>query len=240
MLDLSPKELERYRKVATDRRTCPTARTSRPHWRCRARRPRAGSRLFPSDLDFFERIHITAPTREEACRILADVIRERRWPPCAARPTGCCEVKFGTWDGDGRPRRQGQSTRATRSSWTPAEVEGGRDDVIAADGSPRSVSWEDAAQNPGWCKLDWVVADPERGQLSNASNVLDPTWEAPDGKIVAARRLPGPVFPGGLPRHRCAAAVRQAGQGAVDGRRRHGIRRTLARAAERLDAVDAR
>jgi hypothetical protein len=32
-------------------------------------------------------------------------------------------------------------------------------------------------------KLDWVVADPERRQLSNASNVIDVTWEAPDGDI---------------------------------------------------------
>src|SRR5690606_36360843 len=36
-----------------------------------------------------------------------------------------------------------------------------------------------------WCKLDWVVADPNRRQLSNASNVIDVTWEAPDGAIVS-------------------------------------------------------
>jgi len=40
------------------------------------------------------------------------------------------------------------------------------------------------ALDPGWCKLDWVVADPVRKRLSNASNVIDVTWEAPDGNIV--------------------------------------------------------
>ena len=34
-------------------------------------------------------------------------------------------------------------------------------------------------------KLDWVVADPSRHQLSNASNMIDVTWEAPDGEIVS-------------------------------------------------------
>ena len=32
--------------------------------------------------------------------------------------------------------------------------------------------------------LDWVVGDSERKQLVNASNMLDVTWEAPDGSIT--------------------------------------------------------
>ena len=47
-----------------------------------------------------------------------------------------------------------------------------------------SYTWDEASNEPGWCKLDWVIADKTRGQLANASNVLDPTWEAPDGTIV--------------------------------------------------------
>jgi hypothetical protein len=46
------------------------------------------------------------------------------------------------------------------------------------------ITWDSVAQDPGWCKLDWVIADPARNQLSNASNMLDVTWEAPDGKIT--------------------------------------------------------
>ena len=80
--------------------------------------------------------------------------------------------------------------------------------VDAAMDGARTVRWDDAAQKPGWCKLDWVVADPSRGQLANASNVLDPTWEDADGHDRAARRLPRPVLPGGLSRQGFQAAVR--------------------------------
>ena len=44
--------------------------------------------------------------------------------------------------------------------------------------------WEDSAADPGWCKLDWIVADPKSRRLANASNMLDVTWEAPDGSIT--------------------------------------------------------
>jgi hypothetical protein len=66
--------------------------------------------------------------------------------------------------------------------------------VTTADGNARTVSWDEAAQNPGWCKLDWVVADPTRGQLANASNVLDATWEAPDGSITPLDGFLDPYF----------------------------------------------
>ena len=51
-------------------------------------------------------------------------------------------------------------------------------------GAGWELSWNEAAADPGWCKLDWVVADPNRGTLANASNMLDATWEAPDGTIT--------------------------------------------------------
>ena len=102
-------------------------------------------------------------------------------------------MKLGTWDADvtkdGSPIRKGSPI-----SWTPAEVEAREMNVVSADGSARTVKWEDAAQNPGWCKLDWVVADPSRGQLANASNVLDPTWESPDGTIVPLDGFLDPYF----------------------------------------------
>jgi len=48
--------------------------------------------------------------------------------------------------------------------------------------------------NPGWCKLDWVVADPVRKQLANASNMLDATWEAPNGEITPLDGFLDPYF----------------------------------------------
>ena len=62
------------------------------------------------------------------------------------------------------------------------------------DGKPFEILWDDAAQNPGWCKLDWVVADPIRGSLANASNMLDVTWEAPDGSITPLDGYLDPYF----------------------------------------------
>jgi Mg2+ and Co2+ transporter CorA len=49
-------------------------------------------------------------------------------------------------------------------------------------------------RDPGWCKLDWVISDKSRGKLANASNVLDPTWEAPDGTIVPLDGFLDPYF----------------------------------------------
>ena len=69
-------------------------------------------------------------------------------------------------------------------SWTAEEVTAGQMEVTLEDGSIKVYTWADASHEPGWCKIDWVIADKTRGQLANASNVLDPTWEAPDGTIV--------------------------------------------------------
>ncbi len=48
----------------------------------------------------------------------------------------------------------------------------------------RCLDWNQLATDPGWCKLDWVVADPDQKRLTNASNVIDVTWESPTGDIV--------------------------------------------------------
>jgi hypothetical protein len=70
----------------------------------------------------------------------------------------------------------------------------GRRSVFHPMGKPLEIKWEDAAQDPGWCKLDWVVADPILGTLANASNMLDVTWEAPDGSIEPLDGYLDPYF----------------------------------------------
>jgi hypothetical protein len=80
---------------------------------------------------------------------------------------------------DGEPVRAGSSI-----AWVPEEIEAGHIAGTTPEGEPVEISWEEAVQDPGWCKLDWVVADPVRKKLVNASNMLDVTWEAPDGSIV--------------------------------------------------------
>lgn len=148
---------------------------------------------FPADCDFFERIHIRAGTREEACAILAEVMVDKARSTMAGPGYRLHEVKFGTWPADvgigGRTVKAGSPV-----SWTAAELERGAIDYAATDGSAGILTWADASRDPGWCKLDWVVADPERGSLANASNSLDVTWEAPDGTVNPLDGFLDPYF----------------------------------------------
>ncbi len=138
---------------------------------------------YPADCDFFERVHITADTRAEACAILADLMRQKALDTAVGPTHRLWEVKFGSHQvaatKGGSPVGAGSPM-----SWTLEEIRAGQMEVTLPDGTLRVYTWQDASHEPGWCKLDWVIADKTRGQLANASNVLDPTWEAPDGTIV--------------------------------------------------------
>jgi hypothetical protein len=79
-------------------------------------------------------------------------------------------------------------------SWTPGEIRQGYIEAENPDGSPAPVSWEEVSGQPGWCKLDWVIVDPVRRQLANASNMLDVTWEGPDGTITPLDGYLDPYF----------------------------------------------
>ena len=79
---------------------------------------------FPADCDFFERVHIRAPTREEACAILARSSATRPWRPCSGPGTGCGRSKWGTTPRTGTVRGRAGRARAAGSRGTPAEVDG--------------------------------------------------------------------------------------------------------------------
>ncbi|MEO7117397.1 MAG: hypothetical protein ABIZ34_00335 [Candidatus Limnocylindrales bacterium] len=148
---------------------------------------------FPADCDFFERIHIKADTREAACQILADLIRDKALGTASGPSHRLWEVKFGSHPVEatkgGKP-----ITAGSAMSWTVDEVKAGQMEVTLADGTTRVYTWQDAQAEPGWCKLDWVISDKARGRLANASNVLDPTWESPDGRIVPLDGFLEPYF----------------------------------------------
>ncbi len=148
---------------------------------------------FPADADFFERIHIRAATREASCDLLATVMRDKATGTLSGPGFRLHEVKFGTWPFDATV---GEATIRAGSpvSWTAADVERGEVAYRSADGAPAALSWADASRDPGWCKLDWVIADPERGGLANASNSLDVTWEAPDGTVTPLDGFLDPYF----------------------------------------------
>jgi hypothetical protein len=193
MLDFTPADLQRFRRMANvvgfqDRPPQVETALSLSGSAAQSKINR-----FPADCDFFERVHIRVATREEACAILGDLMREKALATASGPGFRLSEVKFGTHDEDvtkgGKPVRRGSPM-----SWSLQEVQAGAMAVIAADGTERALTWEDAERQPGWCKLDWVIADRERGRLANASNMLDVTWEAPDGRIVPLDGFLDPYF----------------------------------------------
>lgn len=148
---------------------------------------------FPADADFFERVHIRAATREDAIVILGRIVREKAVSALRGSGYRLWEVKWGEHDEGGTVRGREVHPRST-ISWSPEEVAAGVQELVRPDGSVRLIAWDDAPGRPGWAKLDWVIADPSRGILANASNVLDPTWEGPDGAIVPLDGFLEPYF----------------------------------------------
>jgi hypothetical protein len=148
---------------------------------------------YPGDADYFERVNIKAPTREEACAILARIMREKALNTLKGENFQLIEVRMGSYRSDvirgDRLNKAGDSV-----TWSPSEIEQGYIEGKSPDGDPVRLAWEEMAQNPGWTKLDWVVADPVRRDLFNASNMLDVTWEAPDGTVSALDGYLDPYF----------------------------------------------
>ncbi len=148
---------------------------------------------YPGDCDYFERVNIKADTREAACRRLGQVVRNKALAKMEGDTYRLIEVKFGNYPAD-VTRNERLCRKGTPIAWTPGDIENQRFFAVSPDGDTVEISWEAACDDPGWCKLDWVVADPVRGQVANASNMLDVTWEAPDGSIVPLDGYLDPYF----------------------------------------------
>jgi hypothetical protein len=193
MADHDPAELERFRRIAaivgfedrppevlTALALSGSAAQNRIH-------------RFPADVDFFERVHLRTGTRQEACALLAELIRDKALATMRGEGYRLQEVKFGNWPEDatvdGEP-----VTHGTPISWRPEWVRDGAVTYLRPNGDEVRLRWEDVADDPGWCKLDWILADTGAHGLVNASNVLDPTWESPDGEIVALDGFLDPYF----------------------------------------------
>lgn len=147
----------------------------------------------PGDADFFQRVNIKAPTRAEAVKILADAMRAKGLEMLRGADFQLLSVKFGTHPQEAT--RNGEKLKkGSPMTWRPRDLEAGAFEVQLADGSKKSITWEEGMVEPGWTKLDWVVADSARGQLANASNLLDVTWEAPNGEIIPLDGFIDPYF----------------------------------------------
>ncbi|WP_051247771.1 hypothetical protein [Nocardioides halotolerans] len=182
MLDFSPRDLARFRRIGE------IVEVKGPDGVAEGALALSGSaaqskiQTHPGDADFFQRLNIKAPTRDEACATLARLMREHALGHESGPTYQFIEAKWSSYPFDcvkaGEPQRKGSPI-----SWRLDEVRAGRIDV-EVDGKPTTLVWEEVATDPGWCKLDWVVADPDQKRLTNASNVIDVTWESPNGEIV--------------------------------------------------------
>jgi hypothetical protein len=129
---------------------------------------------YPGDCDYFERVNIIAPTREAACRILAGLMRDKALSAAKGPNYQLIEVKFGSYPFELVAEGWTSST-GSPIAWKPAQIAAGQLEGFRPDGTAAVVRWDEVVAQPGWCKLDWVVADPVRGRLANASNMLDVT-----------------------------------------------------------------
>lgn len=193
MLDFSPGELEHFRRVGRLVEFYDEPGVVETALALSGSAAQSKIQTYPGDADYFERVNIKAPTREEACAILARIMREKALSTAKGPTHQLIEVKYGSYPAavvrDGRTLPAGSAI-----AWTPPEIEAGRIEAQDTDGDPVVIAWDDVAGDPGWCKLDWVVADANRSQLVNASNMLDVTWEAPDGTITPLDGYLDPYF----------------------------------------------
>lgn len=193
ILDFSPKDLEYFRRIGKIVAIEDQPGVVETALALSGSAAQSKIQTNPGDADYFQRVNIKAPTKEEAVKVLADAMRKKGMATLRGPTYQLLSVKFGTFadkaERDGKPIKNGSPM-----TWYPKDLEAGSFDITLPDGSSKTVRWEDGMQNPGWTKLDWVVADAQRGQLANASNLLDVSWEAPDGEITPLDGMIDPYF----------------------------------------------
>jgi hypothetical protein len=193
MLDFSPADLTHFRKIGKLVEFGDEPGVVETALALSGSAAQSKIQTYPGDADYFERVNIKAPTREEACRILARIMRQKALDTMKGTDYQLIEIRMGSFPHEvlrgGRLNKTGDSL-----TWSPAEIERGYVEGTSTTGEPVRLDWEAMAVNPGWTKLDWVVANPPRKELINASNMLDVTWEAPDGTVTALDGYLDPYF----------------------------------------------
>lgn len=193
MLDFSPEELAHFRRIGRLVEFEDQPGVVETALALSGSAAQSKIQTHPGDADYFERVNIRAETKEEACKILGEIMRQKVRDTMTGTTYQMLEVKLGSYKSE--VVKEGQIIKVgSPISWRPDEVIAGKIDAFQQDGTPVEIKWEQAAQDPGWCKLDWVVADPVHKTLVNVSNMLDVTWEAPDGDIIPLDGYLDPYF----------------------------------------------
>ncbi|NMB90429.1 MAG: hypothetical protein GYA17_18870, partial [Chloroflexi bacterium] len=193
MLDFNPQELAHFRKIGDLVGFPDQPGVVETALALSGSAAQSKIQSYPGDADYFERVNILAATRQEACHTLAEIMRRKALDTLKGETYQLIEVKFGSFPfdavRDGQPVRSGAPV-----AWRPEEIQAGEIEVFRTDGARAAIRWDEVAAQPGWCKLDWVVADPVHRSLVNASNMLDVTWESPQGEIVPLDGYLDPYF----------------------------------------------
>jgi hypothetical protein len=193
MLDFSPKDLDYFRMIGNIVEIPDRPGVVETALALSGSAAQSKIQTYPGDCDYFERVNIKAASRAEACNILADVMHEKAIQKMKGPNYQLIEVKFGSYPFD-VVKGEASKKAGAPISWNAGELRAGQFDAFKPDGTAVVIRWEDVAAEPGWCKLDWVIADPLRSRLANASNMLDVTWEMPDGSIIPLDGYLDPYF----------------------------------------------
>ena len=163
MLDFSPRDLERFRKIGEVVEVTGEGGESALALSGSAAQSKIQS--FPGDADFFQRINIKAATREEACGIMARLMRDHVLSHLSGPTFQFLEAKLGSYPEDGFVR--GEAVRkGSPVTWKAPEIEAGEQILDSEDGTQTVLRWDEVALDPGWCKLDWVVDRPGAASAS--------------------------------------------------------------------------
>jgi hypothetical protein len=147
--------------------------------------------LFPGDKDFFERAHLRASSREEATQLLREVMRASALRALSEPDIVLVEVNLGVYPEPVRERGAAKGA-GDPITWAPDDIERGAITVEREAGGSLTLAWDDVDVANGWVYLGWIVADRDAGRIALASNMVDATWEGPDGVIQS---LDGAVDP---------------------------------------------
>lgn len=197
LIDFDTEDLERYRRIADIVGIPDTEGVVETAISLSGSAAQGKVQRFPGDLDYFERVNIIASSREEACKIIGEVMRKKALDFFKAPTFLLIGVRWGSCPVDAFKKGKLKKEKLHKGSsiwWDPPEVKQGYILMEDLNGKEIKIDWNQVEKDPGWCKLDWIIAENEEGRIVNVSNMLDVTWEAPNGEIVPLDGYLDPYF----------------------------------------------
>ena len=142
MLDFSPDDLEHFRKIGRLVEFADQPGRIETALALSGSAAQSKIQTYPGDCDFFERVNIIAPSKMEACHILAEIMRTKVIDTLKGPTYQLIEVKFGSYPVDtvknGELQRKG-----TPISWIATEVVAGQFEGFSPEGQPIVVRWDE-------------------------------------------------------------------------------------------------